>query len=37
MNPELIRACHVELTKLVADGLQRLADGSTVGRLVFVP
>jgi NADPH2:quinone reductase len=21
----------------VADGLQRLADGSTVGRLVFVP
>ena len=54
-NPQLIRDCHVELTKLVADGqirpligerlglaqvadgLQRLADGSTVGRLVFTP
>ena len=54
-DPRLIRDCHVELTKLVADGqirpligerlgltevangLQRLADGSTVGRLVFVP
>jgi NADPH2:quinone reductase len=54
-DPRLVRDCHVELTKLVADGqirpligerlglaevadgLQRLADGSTVGRLVFVP
>ena len=54
-NPQLIRDCHVQLTKLVADGqirpligerlgltdvadgIQRLADGSTVGRLVFVP
>ena len=54
-DPQLIRDCHVELTKLVADGqirpligerlgltevadgIQRLADGSTVGRLVFVP
>ena len=29
-DPRLVRDCHVELTKLVADG-------STVGRLVFVP
>jgi len=54
-DPQLIRDCHVQLTKLVADGqirpligerlgltdvadgIQRLADGSTVGRLVFVP
>jgi NADPH:quinone reductase len=54
-DPRLIRDCHVELTKLVADGqirpligerlgltevadgLHRLADGSTVGRVVFVP
>jgi NADPH:quinone reductase-like Zn-dependent oxidoreductase len=54
-NPQLIRDCHAQLTKLVADGairplvserlgldevpagLQRLADGGTVGRIVFVP
>ena len=54
-NPELVRVCHDELSKLaadgvvrplvserlaleaVADGLQRLADGTTVGRVVFVP
>jgi NADPH:quinone reductase len=54
-DPQSIRDCHVQLGKLVADGLirpligerlslteaadglQRLADGSTVGRLVFVP
>ena len=54
-DPQLVRDCHVQLTKLVADGqirpligerlgltevadgIQRLADGSTVGRLVFVP
>jgi NADPH2:quinone reductase len=54
-NPQLIRDCHAQLTKLVADGairplvserlgmddvpagLQRLADGATVGRIVFVP
>ena len=54
-DPQSIRDCHVQLTKLVADGqirpligerlgltqvadgIQRLADGSTVGRLVFVP
>ncbi len=53
--PQLIRDCHVQLTKMVADGairplvserlgfdevpagLQRLADGGTVGRVVFVP
>jgi NADPH2:quinone reductase len=53
-NPELVRVCHEELSKLaadgvvkplvserlaleaVADGLQRLADGTTVGRVVFV-
>ncbi len=54
-EPQAIRDCHVELGKLVADGLirpligerlgladvadgvQRLADGSTVGRMVFMP
>jgi len=54
-DPQSIRDCHVQLSKLVADGqirpligerlgltevaggLQRLADGSTVGRLVFTP
>jgi NADPH2:quinone reductase len=54
-NPQLIRDCHAQLTKLVADGairplvserlgmddvpggLQRLADGATVGRIVFTP
>jgi NADPH:quinone reductase len=54
-NPQLIRDCHAQLTKLVAEGairplvserlgldevpagLQRLADGGTVGRIVFVP
>jgi NADPH2:quinone reductase len=54
-NPQLIRDCHAQLSKLVADGairplvserlgldevpagLQRLADGGTVGRVVFVP
>jgi NADPH:quinone reductase len=54
-NPQLIRDCHAQLTKLVADGaikplvserlgldevpagVQRLADGGTVGRVVFVP
>jgi NADPH2:quinone reductase len=54
-NPQLIRDCHAQLTKLVADGairplvserlgldevpagLQWLADGGTVGRIVFVP
>jgi NADPH:quinone reductase len=54
-DPQLIRDCHVQLGKLVAEGLirpligerldlgevagglQRLADGSTVGRLVFTP
>jgi len=54
-NPRLIRECHAQLTKMVADGairplvserlglgevpagLQRLADGGTVGRIVFVP
>jgi NADPH:quinone reductase len=54
-DPQLIRDCHVQLTKLVADGairplvserlgmadvpagLQRLADGATVGRIVFTP
>jgi NADPH2:quinone reductase len=54
-EPRAIRDCHVELRKLVADGLirpligerlgladvadgvQRLADGSTVGRMVFMP
>ena len=53
--PQLIRDCHAQLTKMVADGairplvserlgfdevpagLQRLADGGTVGRVVFVP
>lgn len=52
-NPELVRVCHDELSKLAADGvarplvserltleaaadgLQRLADGTTVGRVVF--
>jgi NADPH:quinone reductase len=54
-DPQAIRDCHVQLGKLVAEGLirpligerlaltevagglQRLADGETVGRLVFVP
>jgi NADPH2:quinone reductase len=54
-DPQLIRDCHAQLTKLVADGavrplvserlgldevpagLQRLADGATVGRIVFTP
>ncbi|HYB16512.1 MAG TPA: NADPH:quinone oxidoreductase family protein [Streptosporangiaceae bacterium] len=54
-EPQAIRDCHVQLGKLVADGLirpligerlgladvadgvQRLADGSTVGRMVFTP
>ncbi len=54
-NPQLIKDCHAQLTKLVADGairplvserlgldevpagVQRLADGGTVGRVVFVP
>src|SRR5689334_16092722 len=54
-NPKLIRECHAQLTKLVAEGairplvserlgldevpagVQRLADGGTVGRVVFVP
>jgi NADPH:quinone reductase len=54
-DPQSIRDCHVQLTKMVADGLirpligerlalaegadglQRLADGSTVGRLVVTP
>jgi NADPH:quinone reductase len=54
-DPQLIRDCHVQLSKLVAEGavrplvserlgldevpagLQRLADGDTVGRIVFVP
>jgi NADPH:quinone reductase len=54
-NPRLIKDCHAELTKLVAEGaikplvserlgleevaagLQRLADGDTVGRIVFTP
>jgi NADPH:quinone reductase len=54
-NPQLIRDCHAQLSKLVAEGavrplvserlgleevpagLQRLADGDTVGRIVFVP
>jgi NADPH:quinone reductase len=55
MEPQAIRDCHIQLSKLaadglirpligerlgladVADGVQRLADGSTVGRMVFVP
>jgi NADPH:quinone reductase len=54
-NPALIKDCHVQLTKMVAEGsikplvserlgleevpagLQRLADGDTVGRIVFTP
>jgi NADPH2:quinone reductase len=54
-DPQLIRDCHAQLSKLVADGvirpligerlaltevaagLQALADGDTVGRLVFTP
>jgi len=54
-DPQLIRDCHAQLTKLVADGairplvgerlgleevpegLQRLAEGATTGRIVFVP
>jgi NADPH:quinone reductase len=54
-DPQLIRDCHAQLSKLVAEdairpliserlgleevpaGLQRLADGDTVGRIVFVP
>ena len=55
MDPQAIRDCHLQLTKLVADGairplvgerlaleevadgLQRLADGATVGRIVVTP
>jgi NADPH2:quinone reductase len=54
-DPDAVRACHAELTRLAAagsirtliserltladvpDGLRRLADGSTVGRIVFLP
>jgi len=54
-NPQLIKDCHAQLTKMVADGairplvserlgldevpagVQRLADGGTVGRVVIVP
>jgi len=54
-DPQAIRDCHAQLTKLVADGLirpligerlglaevadgvQTLADGDTVGRIVFLP
>jgi NADPH:quinone reductase len=54
-DPQAVRDCHVQLGKLVADGLirpligerlglqdvaggvQRLADGEVVGRLVFTP
>ena len=54
-DPQAVRDCHVQLGKLVgdglirpligerlgledvADGVQRLADGSTVGRIVFTP
>ena len=54
-DPQLIKDCHAQLTKLVAEGavkplvgerlgleevpagLQRLADGDTVGRIVFTP
>jgi NADPH:quinone reductase len=54
-DPQAIRDCHVQLGKLVADGLirpligerlgledvavgiQRLADGEVVGRIVFTP
>jgi NADPH2:quinone reductase len=54
-NPQLIKDCHAQLTKMVADGairplvserlgldevpagVQRLADGGTVGRVVCVP
>ena len=54
-EPQAVRDCHVQLSKLVADGLirpligerlgladvpdgvQRLAEGRTVGRMVFTP
>jgi NADPH2:quinone reductase len=54
-NPQLIKDCHAQLTKMVADGairplvserlgldevpagVQRLADGGTVGRVVILP
>ena len=54
-DPQLIRDCHAQLTKMVAEGairplvaerlglgevasgLQRLADGASVGRIVFTP
>jgi NADPH2:quinone reductase len=54
-DPQAVRDCHGQLSKLaadglirpligerlgladVADGVQRLADGSTVGRMVFTP
>jgi NADPH2:quinone reductase len=55
LEPGAVRACHAELTRLVAagqirpliserlpladvaDGLARLGDGATTGRLVFLP
>ena len=54
-DPQLIRDCHAQLSKMVAEGairplvgerlglgevasgLQRLADGASVGRIVFTP
>src|SRR5215468_7641284 len=54
-DPQAVRDCHAELTRLVAagvirpliserlpladvpDGLRRLADGATTGRIVFLP
>jgi len=54
-DPDAVRACHAELTRLAAagairpliserlpladvpDGLRRLASGTTIGRLVFLP
>jgi NADPH2:quinone reductase len=55
VDPQAVRDCHAELSRLVADGairpliserlslddvpdgLQRLADGRTTGRIVFLP
>jgi NADPH:quinone reductase len=55
LDPQAVRDCHAELTRLAAagairplvserlsldevpDGLQRLADGRTTGRVVFLP